>query len=171
MLDGLQREKMYDVTGATVHRLLQQHREILGGDIQLAGELIHLADTTTTLLHQLQEPVGQLLPMHTGCAVVLLLLILLYHHVATHYIQYLQQDGTEERSHDVDIKHGGTVAHPATEQLEVIVKHGGILIRETHLGMLFQEHQMVGQVLRAIHIHVPGFTGSKPDLAAVEVLG
>ena len=37
--------------------------------------------------------------------------------------------------------------------------------------MLSQEHQVVGQVLRAMHIHVPGFAGSKPDLSAVEVLG
>ena len=52
MLDGLQREKLYHVTGATVHRLLQQHREILGSDVQLTGEIIHLADPTATLLHQ-----------------------------------------------------------------------------------------------------------------------
>lgn len=54
-LDGLEGEELYHDTRSPIHGLLQQHRQVFGGDIQLTGKIIHLADTSVTLLHQLHE--------------------------------------------------------------------------------------------------------------------
>ena len=75
VLNGFHREKLYDSARPTVHRLLQDGREIFGRDVELVGKVLHPADTSIALFCHAHKLVGQPSAVDAGRSALLKILL------------------------------------------------------------------------------------------------
>ena len=75
VLNGFHREKLYDGTRPSVHRLFQDGREIFGRDVELVGKFLHPADTSIALFCHAHKLVGQPSAVDAGRSALLKILL------------------------------------------------------------------------------------------------